>query len=423
LQITCKFFYRKTMITRGNEVKASINLDLRRAKKDGRFPVKLYVWDGAAQIGKHYSTGIACSTTEFSDAWEKAKPRKEYQELRKKLDRILRKTDQSIDELETFSFEALDRLITTPKGERQNVFWHYEEIIKNLKTAGRIGTADSYRYAQNALMKYAKSERVMFKLITPKWLQGFEDYMIDADRSMTTIGMYLRTLRYVLNKAIEEGEVKREQYPFGKRKYVIPEGRNTKKALSQEQLKTLFECIPSTPEQEKARDFFFFSYMSNGMNMKDIAQLKSDQMEPDRFHFTRAKTARTKKAKQKPITVFLTETQPKVIATYGNSSSDAIYVFPIISESQSPEEQHRKIKNFTRSVNQHLKKLCRANGLPEISTYWARHSFATRAVNSGASMEFMRESLGHGDMKTTLNYFAGFDDSAGKELAKKLMNF
>jgi len=247
--------------------------------------------------------------------------------------------------------------------------------------------------------------------------------MIDSGRSMTTVGMYLRTLRYVLNKAIEEGEVKREQYPFGKRKYVIPEGRNTKKALSQEQLKTLFECVPSTPQQEKARAFFFFSYISNGMNMKDIAKLKSDQMDSDRFHFTRAKTARTKKGKQKQITVFLTAIQPKVIATYGNSSSDAIYVFPIISESQSPEEQHRKIKNFTRSVNQHLKKLCRANGLPEISTYWARHSFATRAVNSGASMDFMQESLGHGDVKSTYNYFAGFDDEAGKELAKKLMNF
>lgn len=263
----------------------------------------------------------------------------------------------------------------------------------------------------------------MFNLITPKWLQGFEDFMIRSGRSLTTVGMYLRTLRYVFNKAIEEGEVIKAQYPFGKRKYVIPEGGNTKKALSQEQLKTLFECVPSTPQQEKARDFFFFSYMSNGMNMKDIAKLKSDQMEFDRFHFTRAKTARTKKGKQKPITVFLTEIQSKIIATYGNSSSDAIYLFPIISDSQGPEEQHSKIKNFTRVVNQHLKKLCQANGLPEISTYWARHSFATRAVNSGASMEFMQESLGHGDMKTTLNYFAGFDDAAKKELAKNLMNF
>jgi integrase/recombinase XerD len=411
------------MITRGNEVRASLFLDTRRVKKDGRFPVKLYIWDGSAQVGKPYSTGMDCSEIEFSETWEKTRPRKEFKELRNRLDRTLRKANQSIDEMETFSFESFNRLITTPKGERQNVFWHYEEIINNLKTAGRIGTADSYRYAQSALMKYAKSKRLIFKSITPKWLQGFEDFMVDSGRSMTTVGMYLRTLRFVLNKAIEEGEVTRAQYPFGKRKYVIPEGRNTKKALSQVQLKTLFECVPPTPEQEKARAFFFFSYISNGMNMKDIAKLKSDQMELDRFHFTRAKTARTKKGKQKPITVFLTEIQPKVIATYGNSSSYATYVFPIISESQSPEEQHRKIKNFTRSVNQHLKKLCRANGLPEISTYWARHSFATRAVNSGSSMEFMQESLGHGDMKTTLNYFAGFDDSAGKELAQSLMKF
>jgi len=89
----------------------------------------------------------------------------------------------------------------------------------------------------------------------------------------------------------------------------------------------------------------------------------------------------------------------------------------------SAQVQFKAVQNFTRYVNQHLAKLCKANDLPIISTYWARHSFATVAVRKGASMEFMRESLGHSDMKTTLNYFAGFDDEAKKELALSIMDF
>jgi site-specific recombinase XerD len=87
------------------------------------------------------------------------------------------------------------------------------------------------------------------------------------------------------------------------------------------------------------------------------------------------------------------------------------------------EQQHRAIKGFTRFVNQHLEKLCTANKLQVVSSNWGRHSFATVAVLKGASMEFMRESLGHSDQKTTLNYFAGFDDEAKKKMAQAIMDF
>ena len=75
-------------------------------------------------------------------------------------------------------------------------------------------------------------------------------------------------------------------------------------------------------------------------------------------------------------------------------------------------------------MNQHLKKLAKDNNLPEeISTYWARHSFATNSIRKGASMEFISEALNHSDMNVTKNYFAGFEDKTKKEFADKLMDF
>jgi integrase/recombinase XerD len=143
----------------------------------------------------------------------------------------------------------------------------------------------------------------------------------------------------------------------------------------------------------------------------------------DRLEFIREKTKRTKKDNRSLITVFLNDFHRDVLKWYATDHEQATYVFPILKEGMSAVEQHRAVQAFTRSVNQHLEKICAELELPKISTYWARHSFATVAVRKGASMEFMRESLGHSDMKTTLNYFAGFDDSAKRKLANTILDF
>ena len=87
-------------------------------------------------------------------------------------------------------------------------------------------------------------------------------------------------------------------------------------------------------------------------------------------------------------------------------------------------EKLRTNQNFTRFINQHIKKLAKNAGLTsDISTYWARHSFTSTAIRNGASLELIQESLGHKDMKTTMNYWGGFDDAAKRGISEKLMDF
>jgi integrase/recombinase XerD len=405
------------------QAKASITLDKRRAKIDGTFPVKIYVWHSLNKEGKFYPTSISVSEAEFHSAWETVKPRKEFQPLRKKLQALVSEAQNAIDELEHFTFDSYQRKAGTPTGEAVNVFYHYARRVEDLRAAKQIGTANNYSLAAKSLKEFAGVNRLTFQNVTPKFLQGFEDYMVNKGRTLTTVSMYVRTLRTIYNDAIASKDAKTEDYPFGRRKYVVPASTNKKKALTRQQLRLLMDAPAATPEQARAQAFFFFSYASNGINIKDIALLKWEQLEADRFTFTREKTKRTKKDNQTAITVFLTDFHRDIIARFGNDPKQSAYVFPIILEGMDPDKQHRAINNFTTYVNQHTKKLCKANSLPIVTTYWARHSFATVAVLKGASMEFMRESLGHSDMKTTLNYFAGFDDQAKKELAVSIMDF
>jgi len=405
------------------QTKVTIVLDKRSQKKDGTFPVKIRIWDCNTQRAIRYGTKLSLLESDFHSAWETVKPRKECQPLRKKLQGIVDDTQEAIDKLEHFTFEAYERKAATPKGEGQNVFWHYAQRVDELRASKQIGTANNYSLAAKSLKEYAGADTLLFKAVTSKFLQGFEDYMVNKGRTLTTVSMYVRTLRTIYNDAIAAKDAKSEDYPFGRRKYVVPASSNKKKALTRQQLRALLDAPAATPEQERARAFFYFSYASNGMNMKDIALLKWSQVEADRFTFFREKTKRTKKDGRIAITVFLTDYHRDIISRYGNDRKGGDYVFPIVFEDMDADKQHRAINNFTTYVNQHIKKLCKANALPTVTTYWARHSFATVAVLKGASMEFMRESLGHSDMKTTLNYFAGFDDEAKKELAAAIMDF
>ena len=170
--------------------------------------------------------------------------------------------------------------------------------------------------------------------------------------------------------------------------------------------------------------FFFFSYNCSGMNFKDIANLTYGQVDGNRLKFFRKKTENTT-SEQTEISVYLTPFAHYVINKYGSpDKSSGMLIFDIIRKDMSAVDKQKAVKNFTRSVNQGLKKLAKKVGIDEnISTYYARHSFSTNAIRSGASMELVSEQLGHSNLKTTQNYFSGFEDDSIEDLTKKLMTF
>ena len=313
-----------------------------------------------------------------------------------------------------------------------NIEYLYNQKINELNKLERIGSASSYECSKKSLQKFTeKTKNQSFRSlslndITTEWLSSYEYFMTKIEgNSQATVGVYLRALRALFNDAIEDKEINKDCYPFGKRKYTIPATKNKKIALSSEQLKILFHSKPRIIQQEKAKDFWFFSYACNGINMKDIALLKYRDIKDDRIEIYRAKTKQTSKANLKNITIYLNDFSKGIIEKYGNKDKHPDnFIFNIIDKTTKPKNIKTKVNNFTKLVNQHIKKLCIENELPSgISTNWARHSFATNSVRNGASLEFMRESLGHSDLKTTMGYFAGFEDETKKEFAKQLMNF
>lgn len=411
----------------------SLYLDTRRPLKNGKYPVKLRVFTSSPRAQKLYNTIFEFTEKEFNSVWETTKTRKTQNDLKRKMQSLVNNALDTAKEIKPFTFEAFEKKFFKKAGESENVFYHYQEIIENLTNNGQIGTANNYELSLRSLKEYLlnkngkEPKNLLFIEITPKWLEGYEKFMTGKpkERSLTTVSMYVRALRAVYNKAIDEGDIEKDIYPFGKRKYQVPAVKNVKKALTSSELKQLFEAKPLTPEQAKAKDFWFFSYSCNGMNIKDIALLRNKDVEGDKIVYYRAKTIKTAKCDLKPIVVYLTEYSKGIIEKYKTKSKDPnSLLFDIIKDNQTPDEQHRAIKNFITFINKNLKKHVKQLDLnSDISTYWARHSFATNAIRKGASMEYVSEALNHSNLRVTQGYFSGFEDQTKKELQNSLMEF
>ena len=427
------------MIRKKNKAKdpvtVNLYLDTRRKKENGYYPVKIRVYDGITKKVRLFTTDFDLTETDYDRILfpEKGQRfRKEEIEIRDDLNALKAKFTEKVKSLKTFSLEAFEDSIQIKTADLLNAFYHYDAYLKELREYKRISTASSYELSMKSLKAFLKFKThkepkcLFFHDITVKFLNQYEIYMTEKmGKSLTTVGIYLRGLRVIFNRAIELKSIDASVYPFGSKRYQIPASSNTKKALDSNQLQILFQAKAETIEQEKARDFWFFSFACNGMNMKDILHLKWKNLNIEQIEFVREKTKRTRKGNIKPIQVPLTGFAKNIIEKYGTDDQNPNgFIFPILNESMTPEKLHLAKLNFIRFVNQHIKKLAKANNLNQnISTYWARHSFATSAVRKNASLEFVSEALGHSDMKTTQNYFAGFEDKTKKEILEDITSF
>lgn len=405
-----------------------VSLDRRRASKDGRYPVRLRVNssedDGRKQ--KLFSLPFWYTEDEFDKVWlnppSSRSKNKAFAEDRITLQRLELEAKNIAASLDYFTIEGFEKIFTGggQKGQRTINFW-YQTKIQDCKEQKRFGTMVNYDSSLKSLLKFAGTKVIYFSTITPKWLLQYQNWMTETEgKSLTTVGIYLRPLRAIFNDAIAAKVIKKDTiYPFGKRAYKIPAPSAKKDALSKDELRAFFESKPQTPWQEKAKDFWFFSFYCNGMNPKDIAFLKWENVKDDKISFKREKTKNTDTA-SRYIDIFLNDRAREILVKYGTKDNGE-FVFPILTHGSTAEELEKQKNNFTKYVNQHLKKLFKHLEIERNIRYGVgRHSFASYVLNNNISIEMISEALGHSNIKTTQNYLNGLDDKAKRELSNRL---
>ena len=297
------------------------------------------------------------------------------------------------------------------KTQGQIVAEMYNRLFAEMKKVERLGNLAVYKYSFNSLMSYTRNKLdIPFRDIDCLWLKRYEEWLHARGCKDTTISQLFRTLRSVFNKAIEQEVIKQDVYPFNRFKVNKFDVHTVKRAISKEEVQKIFaiDLSDSCFYLKLARDMFLFSYFGSGINFSDIALLRFCDLRDGRDCYVRKKTG-------KSISFPLNDISTKIVEKYASPfGNDNDYIFPILDAGIHKTEQQKRdrIRRTLKKVNRELKVLGEMIGLEmPLTTYVARHTYATVLKRSGVSVALISESLGHSNLSTTQIYLDSFENS------------
>lgn len=288
------------------------------------------------------------------------------------------------------------------------------DYIQRLTAEKRTGYMLSIKQVYNSLIRFNKHLNIYFPDIDITWLRKYETWLRSNNIKENTIGIRFRTLRAIYNLAIEENIVKAEYYPFKKYKVSKLHEETAKRAITKDEINSILNYKSSNPYTRFPIDLFTFTYLTGGINFVDIAYLTKDNIIDDRLVYYRRKTSKLIKL---PL-------QPKAIELINKySNPDNPYLFPILSTFHKTEQQQRnRIHKVITKVNNRLKAIGKELNLPiDLTTYVARHSFATSLKRSGVQTSMISEMLGHSSETVTQIYLDNFGNDQMEEAMKNLL--
>lgn len=303
-----------------------------------------------------------------------------------------------------FTATALIQKVDRPS-KRMTVGELFLKQIERLNSTQRLGYALSYKYVYKALLKFNGHLDIYFSDIDVPWLKRFEEWQRNEGASLNTIGIRFRTLRAIYNTAIEQGYVKPEYYPFKSYKVSKLHSVTAKRAMTKNDVTTVINYNYTNKGfyTELAVDLFTFSYFMGGINFVDMAYITHSHIIDNRLIYTRTKTHKLIKLPLRPKAVVLIQKC---------QTMDRPYIFPILSPFHKTEQQKRnRIHKVIAKVNKQLKSIGEELNLPiDLTTYVARHSFATVLKRSGVNTSIICEAMGHSSEKVTQIYLDSFEN-------------
>jgi site-specific recombinase XerD len=380
-----------------------VSLDMRRMKKDNTYPVIMRLghnerttsipigisvqesdWDTKNKLVKKTYVGLT-SVTRLNNTIQKKKA--------EAMDIIL-KLDET-GQLNLLSVTAVrDKIL---QANTNQSFFHYAVLlIDDLKRANRIGTARSYSGVISVLKKYNNDRDLCFHNITYSFLSKFDTHHKSNGNGANGLAVYMRTIRAIYNKAIKEGIIDKELYPFNE--YKIKTTPTEKRALDWNLLKRIIntKLAPNHP-CFNARNYFVASYMMYGMNFTDMAFLQKTDIKNGRIYYRRKKTS-------KLYDIKITDSLNKILKHFIKQKQESEYIFPIIKR-ETPILQDKDIRWARQVYNEKLNELAKHCKIDKnLTSYVSRHSFATQAMLQDVPLNAISTMLGHSSLKTTEVY-------------------
>jgi len=387
--------------------------------KNNEYPLMIRICKDRKR--KYKSIGLSIKEEDWDFSKNQPKPNVHNRELILKVidDKLAEYRGAALEykaEGRDFTASSLVEGIKNPQTKVKTVVTVFNDYIDNLKAQNRLSYAKSVYEVLKSLQQYDSKELdIYFYEIDVTWLKNYEVWSKKRGLKNNTIALRLRTLRVIYNQAIEHGYVKAELYPFKKYKVSKLSETTAKRALN----KNFLEAVISYNTEGKdnytklAVDLFTFSYLMGGINFVDMASLTDTNIVDEKLIYRRKKT-------DKQIVLPLHDVAKDILKKH---SSEEKYLFPVLTSFHKTEQQkHYRIRKVIKKINARLKTIGKELKLPiDLTTYVARHSFATILKKAGVSTSIISESLGHSSERVTQTYLDSFDNEQIYEAMKRLL--
>ena len=297
------------------------------------------------------------------------------------------------------------------KNAKDDLRLYIPEVIGMLKREGKFPAMHVYACTLRSYEKFCAEERhpknttaslSMQEIFTPERLKEYEDWLAGQQSSPNTISTYMRTLQAVYNRWMSPGIEGYNPVLF-KDVYTKVESR-TKRALTAEQMEQLRNTDFSvlTLRQQQVLTYFLLMFMLRGMPFIDLAHLRKSDLRNRRITYRRHKTG-------KLMVVDVPPDAMRLLQKY-RDKTDSEYLFPLLHGGLFMEEHHHRYQETLRHFNRELARLMKQL-LPgvSVSSYTARHTWATLAYHSGVPVGLISQSLGHSSIRVTMTSLKPFD--------------
>lgn len=280
------------------------------------------------------------------------------------------------------------------------------KTIDALTASRGKSTIDNYRTALNSFISYAGRD-ITTDGLSQQLLEGWQLWLKEKGVVLNTISCYMRSLRSLVRKSSKEGASVINAFFEG---VFTGSAATEKRSIPQTELRKLKELsLPQGTALSLARDIFLFCVYALGMPFVDVAFLKKKQISNGYIEYQRHKT-------NQRIRIKIESPMKRIIDRY--SQPDSPFVFPILSKGTMQE--YENARNLYNRHLQRLSILARLNG--KLTSYVARHSWASMAYNSNVDLPVISKALGHTNSKTTLVYIREIDDHRIDQANRKLIN-
>lgn len=271
--------------------------------------------------------------------------------------------------------------------------------IERKKELKKDGMAAAYKSTRSSLAKFLNNSDIRIPAIDLRFVRRYEDFLYSTGVTSNTISYYLRNFRILYNQAIVDGCHSHNEYPFVKAQ-TRPE-KTVKRALTRENLQSLANLmLEDASELEFSRDLYLFSFYAQGMAFVDIVLLKKSSICNGILTYSRHKSKQL-------IRIAVTPQMREIMDKYKAAGE---YIFPILDKQDSSE--YKLYRLALGRINRHLRRIAAmANIKVPLTTYTARHTWATLAHDYGAPVSVISAGLGHTSEEMTRIYLKEFDVS------------